>query len=168
MDNRIKKTVMAALFAAMTCIATMVIRIPTVGTAGYVNIGDTVVLLSAWMLSNPYGALASGIGSLLADILSGYPLYAPATFVIKFLMAFVCAVSFKKISKALSRFASYVIASVIAEAIMIAGYFLYESTILGYGMAAAASIVSNAVQAGVCAILANILINMLSKVMKGR
>ena len=165
----IRTIVMASMFAAMTCIATMVIRIPTFVTNGYVNIGDTIVLLSAWLLTNPYGALAAGVGSMLADILSGYVSYAPATFVIKFIMAFVCAASFKKMSKGrLPVFASYIITSVIAEIIMIAGYFLYESTILGYGLAAAASIISNAVQAVVCALLGNVLIHVLPKVLKNK
>ena len=41
----------------------MIIKVPTVGTNGYVNIGDTIVLLSAWMIGGVYGALAAGIGS---------------------------------------------------------------------------------------------------------
>lgn len=168
-DSRIRLTVTASMFAAMTCIATMIIRIPTLVTNGYVNIGDTIVLLSAWLLANPYGALAAGVGSLLADILSGYASYAPATFVIKFVMAFVCAFSFKKMSKGrMPVFASYIITGVIAELIMIAGYFLYESTVLGYGLAAAASLISNAVQAVVCILLANVLIHILPKVLKGK
>ena len=83
MDKKIKKMVLAALFAAITCVSTMVIKVPTIGTNGYVNIGDAAVLLSAWLLGNPYGALAAGIGSGLADILAGYIAYAPGTIIIK-------------------------------------------------------------------------------------
>ncbi len=47
---------------------------------------------------------------------------------------------------------------------MIAGYFAYESTVLGYGLAASASIVSNAVQGGVCIVLGNALIQVLLRI----
>ena len=71
--------VFGALFTALTCVFTMVIKVPTLGTNGYVNIGDTGVLLSAWLLGGWYGVIAAGLGSGLADILSGYPAYAPGT-----------------------------------------------------------------------------------------
>ncbi|MCR4656847.1 MAG: hypothetical protein K5770_11545 [Lachnospiraceae bacterium] len=57
-----------------------------------------------------------------------------------------------------------IIGSIVAEVIMIAGYFAYESTVLGYGLAASASIVSNAVQGGVCIVLGNALIQVLLRI----
>ena len=71
MNKKLTTSVTAAMLAALTCIATMVIKVPTIGTNGYVNIGDSVVVLSMWILGNPYGALAAGIGSGLADLISG-------------------------------------------------------------------------------------------------
>ena len=44
------KLVMAALLAAMTCVATMVIKIPLTATGGYINLGDCIVLLSGILL----------------------------------------------------------------------------------------------------------------------
>ena len=38
-----------ALLAALSCVATLVIRIPS-PTGGYMNLGDTVVLLGAYLL----------------------------------------------------------------------------------------------------------------------
>ena len=85
-NNRTRLIVLSALFAALACVATMVIRIPS-PFKGYLNLGDSVVLLSGWLLPPVYGALAAGLGSALADLFSGYVTYAPATFVIKALMA---------------------------------------------------------------------------------
>ena len=68
MNKKLTTSVTAAMLAALPCIATMVIKVPTIGTNGYVNIGDSVVVLSMWILGNPYGALAAGIGSGLADL----------------------------------------------------------------------------------------------------
>ena len=166
MNERLRSIVTASVFAAITTLATMIIKVPTFGTNGYVNIGDAAVLISAWLLGNPYGALAAGIGSGLADLLSGYPAYIPGTTVIKFVMALVAAAIFKSLKEKLPRTIVYIISSIVAEVLMIAGYFLYESTVLGYGTAAAASIISNAVQGITCLILGNALIHVLEPLFK--
>lgn len=164
MKNQITKIVFAAMMAALACIATMIIKVPTVGTGGYVNIGDTIVLLSAWILGNPYGAIAAGLGSALADLLAGYAVYVPGTFVIKFLMAFAAVIITKCLTKIkLPMIAAYIVSGIIAEAIMVLGYLLYEATLLGYGLAAAASVPANLVQAGTCLVLAVLLIAALRK-----
>lgn len=73
----LKKMLLAALFAALACVATMVISFPIPATQGYINMGDCMVLMSGWILGGLYGALAGGIGSALADLLLGYTVYAP-------------------------------------------------------------------------------------------
>ena len=60
----------------------MLIKIPS-PLKGYINLGDGIVLLAAWVLPLPYGLVAAGLGSALADLFSGYVVYAPATFAIK-------------------------------------------------------------------------------------
>lgn len=69
--------VLAALFAALTYVATNIIHVPIPATDGFINLGDCVVLLGAFLLGPVYGAAAGGIGSALADILSGYAVFAP-------------------------------------------------------------------------------------------
>ena len=152
------------MLAAMTAVATLIIRIPTLGTNGYINTGDAVVLVSAWLMGNPFGAFAAGIGSALADLLAGYPTYIPGTAIIKFLMAFAAAAVFNGTIKInMPKTASYILSSVTAEVIMVLGYFLYESAILGYGLAAAAaSVGSNVIQGVTCIVLGNALIHVLS------
>lgn len=153
----------AALLAALTCVATMIIRVPTIGTNGYVNIGDAMVLVSAFLLGNPFGALAAGIGSGLADLFAGYGSYVPGTTIIKFLMAFVASILYNLISKTkLNKIGGYIISAIVAELIMVFGYFFYESTFLGYGLAAAASIVSNMIQGITCLVIGVVLINALN------
>ena len=83
---RTRAMVMTALLAALSCAATMAIRIPS-PTGGYMNLGDTVVLLGAYLLGGAYGAAAGAIGPALADLFSGYLTYVPATLVIKALLA---------------------------------------------------------------------------------
>ena len=63
MTEKTKKLVLAALMCALTCVATMVIRIPT-PTMGYIHPGDALVLPCAFLLGPVPGALAAGIGSM--------------------------------------------------------------------------------------------------------
>ena len=61
-DRRVQRIVTAALLAALACAATMVIRVPS-PTGGYLNLGDTAVLLGAFLLGPWLGALAGGVGA---------------------------------------------------------------------------------------------------------
>ena len=88
-QKKLKSLILSAMMAALVCAATMAIQIPS-PTNGYVNLGDCFVLLCGFIL-NPWSAFAAaGIGSALADLLSGYPHYAVATFLIKGCVA-LCA-----------------------------------------------------------------------------
>ena len=155
--HKLVRLVFTGLLTALVCVATIVIKIPT-PTNGYVNIGDGMVLVSGWLLGPAYGFFAAGIGSALADLLNGYGSYVAGTLLIKGLMAFVAALLLRK-GSVLSR----VIGAFLAEAIMVGGYFLYESTLLGYGLAAAASIPGNGVQGGMGLIFGLLLYRVLDK-----
>ena len=153
------KLVMAALLAAMTCVATMVIKIPLTATGGYINLGDCIVLLSGILLGPLYGGLAAGIGSALADLFSGYVAFLPATFLIKGFMAVIVGLLVKNLSK--NNAVKTAIAGALAECFMIAGYFFFEAVVMGFGLGAAASIPGNAIQGIVGLILAMLLVSVL-------
>ena len=145
-DTKIRKLVMAALFAALCTVMTMVIQVPS-PMQGYVNLGDCAVLLSAWVLGPLYGGAAAGTGSMLADILSGYAHYAPGTFLIKLAMAAAAALIFRALQRpSVPLPAAQAVSGIAAEAIMTAGYFGYASLLLGRGLAAAASVPGNLIQ----------------------
>jgi len=129
--NTTKKVITASMLAALVCVATMIIKIPS-PLKGYLNLGDCVVLLAGWSLSPLYGFLAVGIGSALADIFSGYIAYAPATFVIKGLMAIIAYFGFHLIHKRLGNFISRILSGTLSEIIMVLGYFLFEGFLYGF------------------------------------
>ena len=144
-----EKLVVTSMVTALACIATMVIQIPS-PMNGYLNLGDAVVLLGAWFLGPAYGAFAGGVGSMLADILSGYAYYAPGTLMIKGLMALAAAVVFQALrNRAGGKVLAEVVSGILGECIMVAGYFGYACLLLQKGLAAAASIPGNLVQGGV-------------------
>lgn len=144
MNSKTKKLVTASLMAAITCVATMIVHIPS-PLKGYLNLGDCVVLLSGWMLSPVYGFFAAGLGSALADVFSGYALYAPATFIIKGVMALIAFYCFKLLHNRLSDLPSGIISGASAELFMVFGYFIFEGFLYGF-LPSAVNILPNALQ----------------------
>ena len=126
---------------ALTTVMTMVIHIPTIGTNGYLNLGDMVVFLSAMMLGRKGGFIVGGFGSALADLLLGYTHYVPITFIVKGLEGYIAGVILDtKLGKR-----KPIIATTIGGLWMALGYYLAE--IFMYGpKAALASVPGNIMQ----------------------
>jgi len=118
-----KQLTTTALMAAVVFVATMVVKIP-VGQ-GYLNFGDAAVFLSGLLLGPGYAFASAAIGSSLADMI-GYPIYIPATFLLKGLMALIISRAKDKGIK------TKVIYMVVGGLMMVLGYYLYEAFIL-YG-----------------------------------
>ena len=144
MNQKLRNLVYTAMLMALCCVATLVIKIPTV-TGGYLNAGDIVVVLAALLAGPLYGGVAAGFGSGLADVISGYMSYAPGTLVVKGCAAVVAALIFRACRK--KNFGFALLSAICGEIIMVLGYFVFEDFILGYGLAAAGEIPGNACQA---------------------
>ena len=160
-NNATKRIVVASMLCALTCVATMVIKIPS-PLNGYLNLGDCVVLLAGWILSPVYGFLAAGLGSAAADLFSGYVVYAPATFAIKGIMALIAYFGFKLLNKRIGNLPSRIVTGIVAEVFMVLGYFVFEGFLYGFGPSAV-NIPANAVQGLAGLILGCILVKLFEK-----
>jgi uncharacterized membrane protein len=87
----LKSLVQIAMLTALVFVTTYIIQIPTPGN-GYVNAGDCMVFMSAVLLGGKKGAIASALGGSLSDVLGGYLMWSPFTFVIKAVMALIVGV----------------------------------------------------------------------------
>ena len=148
-----KQLVVTALFTALCAVSTYVIVIPL--PYGYFNAGDIFVLLAGWCLGPLYGSLASAVGSSLADIFSGYPIYAPATFLIKGAVTvvayFICKMIKHWITKEKRDYIPRILSAVVAEAVMVIGYFIFESIL--YGLSGGSlGLLGNTLQGLICVI----------------
>lgn len=146
------KIVLCAMLAALVCVATMIITVPS-PLGGFLNLGDGLVLLSGWLLGPLYGFLAAGLGSALADLFLGYAFYVPGTFLIKGLSALLCALLIRALGRVINRRPlSFIGAGLVAEIEMVVGYFAYSAIFQGEGWGAIVSVPGNAVQgiAGIC------------------
>lgn len=157
-DKKIKFLVKSSVLIAMTTVMTMVIRIPTIGTNGYLNLGDMVVFIAALVLGKNGGLIVGGLGSALADILAGYTHYAPITLVVKGLEGYIAGLILE--TKLGKRYP--IVATAIGGIWMALGYYLAEIFMYG-AVASLASVPGNIAQGLVGAITAILLYKALIK-----
>lgn len=149
---RIRRMVITGFFAALIYVFTAYLHIPT--GAGYTHAGDGLIYLAASVLPMPYAVAAGAIGGALADGLTGFAVWIPATVVIKALTAFFFTSKGEKILTLRNYFA--IIPSLL---VCIIGYSLYEGIVITGELSSAAVIAaftqtpSYFVQVGASAVL---------------
>lgn len=150
-DDKIKTLTLASLMCAIVVITTMFAAVPIPGVQGaYANAGDAAVYAAAYLLGCPWGIAVAAVGSALADLLLGSALYAPATFIVKGLMAFIAVRLLNKKNMRALRL-------LICGLVMVAGYFAYECILYGASVAVI-SIPANLIQGVLGAVLGSIVI----------
>lgn len=136
MDTR--QLVRLALLTALVAIATLAIRIPIPATEGYINVGDTVIIVAALLAGGRVGGLAGGVGSALADLMGGYPHWVPFTLVIKGAEGWIMGTCGQWLDVDLQRLKGLLLTGGIAcmgLGWMVAGYFLVEYYLYSLGPA---------------------------------
>lgn len=116
----IKLLTLSGLFAAIIFVLTAYVHIPSHN--GYTHIGDAFIYLAATILPMPYAICASAIGAMFADVLSGYAIWAPATIIIKILVALLFTSKNEKIVCKRN-----ILGIFFAAIITFVGYYLYEA-----------------------------------------
>lgn len=148
-DKQVRRLAMGGVMAALVFVMTYLPKVPVPVTGGYVHLGDGMIFLAA-MLLGPMGVAASAVGSALSDLVGGYMTYIIPTFLIKGAMALVAWKLYKP-----GNWLQIIIAFVLAEAVMVAGYFAFEAVL--YGVPAALGAVGpNAIQ-GVAGVVVGLL-----------
>lgn len=129
--EKLRLLVTTGLFAALIYVFTAYLHIPS--GAGYTHAGDGLIYLAACILPTPYAAASGAIGGALADGLSGYAVWMPATIVIKAVTATFFSRKTEKILNLRNIFG--IVPSLL---VCIAGYSLYEGVVLTKGFSTAA------------------------------
>ena len=164
--HHLKNAIVCAMFAALCCLATLVIQVPS-PIGGYLNLGDCFVLVAAFLLGPWYGALAGGVGSALADLFGGYVQYAPGTLAIKGMMAMVAGLLCMLLARHRRQAGAAIVrllAAICGECIMVLGYMVYEAWLLGYGAGALVGLPSNLMQAVLGITISQVLCALLLKI----
>ena len=124
-NSKTGRLVLSAMFCALTFVATYFsIPAPVIGN---VNLGDGILLIGSWTLGLPW-ALSCALGAMLADLVSGYVPYAPATLIIKMGMVVVAVILRNVLKKTnLPALAQRLLSALAAEMVMVVGYFAFEA-----------------------------------------
>ena len=75
------RVVFGAAFAALVFVGTFFFKLPP--PIGYIHLGDGFIYAAAIILPLPIAAVSAAIGGGMSDLLLGYPLWIPATVIIK-------------------------------------------------------------------------------------
>ncbi len=139
-----------AILAAVTTVLTRVVQIPT-PARGYINLGDVAVVFTALTFGPFSAALAGGLGTALADLLSGpFAFWAPISLVVHGLQGLLIGL----IASARPRsIVMQVVAGIVGMIIMAGGYLTAGAFIPpGFGPALA-DVPGNLLQGGVGVVL---------------
>ncbi len=117
--NPVRLLVLCGLFTALIAVCTL-IGFPIAAGQGYLNPGDALIHAAVFVIGGWQCALVAGLGSMLTDLMLGYTVFLPGTFIIKACMALVGMLLLKRCKHSFTAFA-------IAGIVVPFGYFCYEA-----------------------------------------
>lgn len=134
--NKIQNLCETGLFIAIIFIGVFIIKIP--GPFGYTHIGDSMIFLSVLMLGGKRGAIAGGIGAALADIVSGYTIWAVPTLICKVCMALLMGALIQQHILGLKGWILWILSALAGGITQGLGYVIFWYALFGKAAAIAA------------------------------
>ncbi len=143
-DKKIKEMVYTSLLAALICVATFIIKVPSPVTNGYTHLGDGFIFIAVLLMGKKNGAWAGAIGAALADIIGGYSYYAIPTFIIKGIMAFIMGIVIEKLPDRMRY--KWVAGAVLGSVWQVFAYYAVGSLMVGNFISTISEIPGNTIQ----------------------
>ena len=125
----VRRIALVTVMAAVVCTMTIVVQIPVPGTQEFIHIGDIAANFAALAFGPWLGFLIVGGGMAIADLISGWGLYAPGTLLIHGLQAVVVAY----LGRGRKTWVMF-LAAIAGGAVVVAGYLVYVWVILQEGL----------------------------------
>lgn len=156
-----------ALFIALVLVATWLIniRLPLIGSGGLIHLGNVPLFIAAMLFGKKTGAIAGAFGMGIFDIMSGWTLWAPFTFVIVGAMGFVVGLFAEK-QPIKNKHLNNIVSVICAIVIKVVGYYIAEGIIFGNWIAPIGSVPGNIIQVGVAGVIVLVCIEQLRKLIK--
>ncbi len=157
-----KKFALMGIVAVAIVALSALIKLPMpFEQGGYISLGNSAVFVGAYLLGPFFGTVVAAISCLLGDLLAGSPDYVAVTIFVKGVMALVAGIWLKKLSEEVP-VKELLMPLVVASAWMLAGYFIFELTKYGMGIALG-GIVFRAIEAAICILVAIPVMNLTSQ-----
>lgn len=145
-SSLVRKIAFGGIFGALSFVVTFLLQVPlkliNPMSNGYLNLGDSVALLSGLLSTSIYVPIGAAIGAAVSDLALGWVAYSPFTFAIKLMEAMAAGILFRAIAKqvetrrgkpqrhGLATFPALVLACLFGGMVMALGYFVAEATFL--------------------------------------
>ncbi|MDD2231968.1 MAG: ECF transporter S component [Sphaerochaetaceae bacterium] len=140
------KIALVAIMTAITVVFTLFVRIPT--TKGYFNLCDVAIYFCAFTFNPLVAFISASLGTALADMISGYPQWAPVSFVVHGLEGLAVALVLRRSRTVIRK----IIASVLGIIIVGGGYYLLGGLVLTGFPTALIEIPANLAQSAIGAV----------------
>jgi len=161
--TKTKVLVINALFISLTLVATMFINIklPIMGNGGLIHLGNVPLFIAALVYGKKTGAVAGAFGMGFFDLISGWALWAPFTFIIVGAMGFLVGLIAEKVPG--KRVLVNTLAVAVALIIKVVGYYFVEVILYGNWILPLGSIPGNVMQVVIAGIIVVPLVGRLKK-----
>ncbi|HZJ88276.1 MAG TPA: ECF transporter S component [Sphaerochaeta sp.] len=138
---------MTAVLTAVVVVFTLIIRIPT--ARGYLNLCDVAICFIALTFGPVIAFIAAGLGTALADLISGYAQWALISFVVHGLEGFLVALIVRKGKADTVTLGRKLLAGAVCMVTVSLGYFVLSALTISTPAVALAEIPGNLLQSGV-------------------
>ncbi|PID83029.1 MAG: ECF transporter S component [Clostridiales bacterium] len=133
----------------------------SLNSGGLVHLGNITLFTIAMVYGKKQGAIAGAFGMGLFDIMAGWQVWAPCTFVVRGIMGWLIGTLYD--NKKENKVIFYLMLIIIPSIEMLAGYFIYNVAMYGNYIAALSSIPGDLTQLAIGYVVAIPVANKLSK-----
>ena len=147
-STRTFNLILTAMLVALVFVSTLFlnIRLPIAANGGLVHLGTAMLFITSILFGPKKGAIAGAIGMGLFDIVSGWTLWAPFTFIARGLQGYVVGQIAWSLRRKGNSMTFNIIATLVSIPVMLAGYYVCEAVLFSSWIIPAASIPGNLVQ----------------------
>lgn len=140
--------ILTGMLIALVFVATLTlnIRLPIAANGGLVHLGTGMLFIVSIMFGPKKGAIAGALGMGLFDLVSGWALWAPFTFVARGLQGYIVGKIAWSIGRNGNSMPINLLAAISSVPVMLAVYYLCERVLFGNWIIPMASIPGNLVQ----------------------
>ncbi|WP_391118678.1 ECF transporter S component [Psychrobacillus sp. L3] len=140
--------ILAAMLIALVFVSTLVlnIRLPIAANGGLVHLGTAMLFIASIVFGPKKGALAGAIGMGIFDLVSGWTLWAPFTFVARGLQGYIVGKIAWSFGRKGNSTAFNLLGTIISIPVMLGVYYICERVLYGSWIIPLASIPGNIVQ----------------------
>ncbi|MBE1553193.1 ECF transporter S component [Sporosarcina limicola] len=140
--------ILTGMLIALVFVATLTlnIKLPITANGGLVHLGTAMLFIASILFGPKKGALAGAIGMGLFDLVSGWTLWAPFTFVARGLQGYIVGKIAWSFARKGNSITFNLLATIASIPVMLGVYYICERVLFGSWVIPLASIPGNMVQ----------------------